>query len=244
MNAMLDRWKHWSGTANDAVAEAELALAGTGIEAPNRRNFDNYVAKSCIEPAAGKGAYGRRQILQAAAVRILLKDGWPLERIADFNRNATDKALADLVATAIDRTRIAPDKAAYSATTDAMAAILRLRQDSGLAPDPSRQSHSPTAWPRLSIDPPIGLSVTPAAAQLREASDLGLETAGFAAAVSGPPSATPIRRSEPLAYAIDGIALTVDRAAAPRDRDTFIRLARLMIDHAADDLFEKKDDTK
>jgi hypothetical protein len=87
------KYRDWEGTAAEladvaAAIEAEIGLP-EGDTRPNERLVRHYVHIGIIGRAErrGKEAYfGFRQIVELLAARVLLNDGWPLAKIAEFVR--------------------------------------------------------------------------------------------------------------------------------------------------------------
>ena len=107
---MLD-WKQrltgWEGTADElGVAAQEVAreieLDSSGPEsAPfNERLVRSYVQASAIDRPERRGReayFGFRQLVQCLAVRVLLNDGWPLAKIAEYIQLTEFGALQELL---------------------------------------------------------------------------------------------------------------------------------------------------
>lgn len=91
--AWTDKYRGWEGTAAEladvaAAIEAEIGIP-EGDTRPNERLVRHYVHVGIIDRAErrGKEAYfGFRQIVELLAARVLLNDGWPLAKIAEFVR--------------------------------------------------------------------------------------------------------------------------------------------------------------
>lgn len=102
--SLAERYNGWSGTLSDLEREiARTIRAGdvTGINPPNGRLIRHYQAQRAVDPPGrGRAArYGRRQLLQALAVKSLLADGWALPKIAEITTVLTDEQLAETAAT-------------------------------------------------------------------------------------------------------------------------------------------------
>jgi DNA-binding transcriptional MerR regulator len=99
-----DKYRGWEGTAAEladvaAVIEAEVGIP-EGDTRPNERLVRHYVHVGIIDRAErrGKEAYfGFRQIVELLAARVLLNDGWPLAKIAEFVRIADLDGLLGLL---------------------------------------------------------------------------------------------------------------------------------------------------
>lgn len=99
---MTEQYRDWRGTA------AELAALGVGLletfglseEKLNERLVRYYVAEGVLSRPERQGReawFGYRQLLELLVARLLSKDGWPLAKIATWNRAADDQALRDLI---------------------------------------------------------------------------------------------------------------------------------------------------
>ncbi|MGC9329851.1 MAG: hypothetical protein ACP5I1_19605 [Candidatus Hinthialibacter sp.] len=97
-------FENWQGTA------AELAQAVIDVShlfdlyedeiTPNERLIRNYVQLEILDRPTRKGKeafFGFTQLVQFLCARILVSDGWPLSKIADFYRTAELKDLLELL---------------------------------------------------------------------------------------------------------------------------------------------------
>jgi DNA-binding transcriptional MerR regulator len=111
-----DRYRDWEGTAaelaNEASAVAEdIRISDGDAEKggnaenrapwrPNERLVRHYVQVGILDrpERAGKEAHFRfRQLIELLATRVLLNDGWPLAKIADYVRLEDDAGLLGLL---------------------------------------------------------------------------------------------------------------------------------------------------
>jgi hypothetical protein len=87
---------------------AGLGLEKTGgrgpkAEAASDRLIRDYVRRRVLSPTLRaadndeRGFYGFRHLVEFLAARVLLNDGWPLEKIAERNMGATTEALLSLI---------------------------------------------------------------------------------------------------------------------------------------------------
>jgi len=115
MRNWTDRYRDWEGTAAelaDVAADiaAEIRISDGDVEKgggdnrelwrPNERLVRHYVHVGILgrPERAGKAAHFRfRQIAELLATRVLLNDGWPLAKIADFVRLTDDDGLLGLL---------------------------------------------------------------------------------------------------------------------------------------------------
>jgi hypothetical protein len=111
-----DRYRDWEGTAAELADEAaviaeEISLSDGDAEKggnaenraswrPNERLVRHYVQVGVLgrPERAGKEAHFRfRQLVELLATRVLLNDGWPLAKIADYVRLEDDAGLLGLL---------------------------------------------------------------------------------------------------------------------------------------------------
>jgi DNA-binding transcriptional MerR regulator len=93
MQNWTNKYRDWEGTAAELADVAAAIAAEIGIPEddtrPNERLVRHYVHVGIIDRAErrGKEAYfGFRQMVELLAARVLLNDGWPLAKIAEFVR--------------------------------------------------------------------------------------------------------------------------------------------------------------
>ena len=98
-----ERLRDWTGTAGEmAVTVAEIS-AEIGIEdelVPNERLVRHYVQQGVIQRPnrSGKEAlFGFRQIVEYLSGRTLLRDGWPLAKVAEFHQATGLQQLLDML---------------------------------------------------------------------------------------------------------------------------------------------------
>jgi hypothetical protein len=91
MEDWTDKYRSWEGTAAELADVAAAAGAAIripdGDTRPNERLVRHYVHVGILgrPERRGKEAYfGFRQIVELLAARVLLNDGWPLAKIAEF----------------------------------------------------------------------------------------------------------------------------------------------------------------
>ena len=104
MEDLLQKFSRWEGTAAELAALLLTLTPETGLEndsiTANERLVRNYVQLGILRKPErrGKEAYfGVRQIMEYLAARILLKDGWPLAKIAEMTSEACLDELTDLL---------------------------------------------------------------------------------------------------------------------------------------------------
>lgn len=104
---MLD-WKpkylDWEGTASELAAVVSSISRYLNIMdddvTPNERLVRHYAQQGVLERPERRGKeaiFGFRQIVEFLAARNLLRDGWPLAKVAEFNRAAELDQLLDLL---------------------------------------------------------------------------------------------------------------------------------------------------
>jgi hypothetical protein len=99
MKDWLGQHEDWKGTATE-LAELAQGLLKTAVlddVVPNERLVRNYTQLGVLERPvrSGKEAYyGPRQVIEFLVARKLVREGWPLAKVAEFNRSHN---LADLL---------------------------------------------------------------------------------------------------------------------------------------------------
>lgn len=233
MHKLLAELKDWSGTADDVATEAARILAPTALEAPTSRSFRNYVVRNCVQPAGDKRTFSRRQVLEAVSVRILLADGWPLERIADHNRGASDADLASLIELFLARSKNAPVRKGGTPASD-----LVKRFKSGVASAPAPVAKHLVAQPMHRILRSSLLSPM-AAAQPAVAMAFAAQSSFDQPAPPAPPAPDAPRRADLVSYQAGGVTLAVDRNALPQDPDQLAEAIDALKNAAIAELFQK-----
>jgi hypothetical protein len=99
-----NRYRDWQGTAGelaDAAAGLAIELGLPDADSrPNERLVRHYVQVGILArpERRGKEAYfGFRQLTELLTARVLLSDGWPLAKIAEFTRATALEDLLDLL---------------------------------------------------------------------------------------------------------------------------------------------------
>ena len=177
--------RNWSGGISDLVAEAARVQNGLGLGdggGLNLRLARHYIAKGCISGAAGRdgtrAVYGYRHVIEAVASRLLLADGWNLDKVREALGQLKDPEIERLI---LERSTVhgqaaasaapAPGPSATQAALGLIAGFRRppgLRQQAAARPDArqaARQAgagpralvrhvteHAPAAWLRISVD--------------------------------------------------------------------------------------------
>jgi len=98
------RYQDWEGTASELAAvvadvSRELNIIDDDVT-PNERLVRHYAQQGVLERPERRGKeaiFGFRQIVEFMAARNLLRDGWPLAKVAEFNRAAELSQLLDLL---------------------------------------------------------------------------------------------------------------------------------------------------
>ena len=102
---------HWSGSADDLATKAnELlpSLTGSADESVNERLVRYYVQEGALNPPDREGReaiFRFRQLIQLIVARLLLRDNWPLRKVAELIREADVDALLALAPGSKPRTR-------------------------------------------------------------------------------------------------------------------------------------------
>lgn len=129
-------------------------FTGDGDPIANVRLLRHYLTTGVLsrgERRGRDGIYGLRHLLEYLAARALLRDGWPLAKIAAFAARASDAELAALLPP--------PGASQGRPRTRAQDLVARFRNEpraSASAPAPTRSEpmpvvRSPTAEPKFSI---------------------------------------------------------------------------------------------
>jgi|GEM_PF-5483787 len=101
--AILGGLRAWSGTATELAERVTGLLEPFGLAAepvPSERLVRYYVTEGVLSRPMKEGReakFGFRQILEFLAARVLLADGWTLNRIRDFNVAADEALLVSLL---------------------------------------------------------------------------------------------------------------------------------------------------
>ena len=101
----------WSGSADDLATKAnELlpSLTGSADESVNERLVRYYVQEGVLNPPDREGReaiFRFRQLIQLIVARLLLRDNWPLRKVAELIREADVDALLALAPGTKPRTR-------------------------------------------------------------------------------------------------------------------------------------------
>mgnify|MGYP003382617437 CR=1 FL=1 len=100
--SMAEQYRGWRGTAAELaeLATAMLDSYGMADQKLNERLIRYYVAEGVLSRPEREGRealFGYRQVLELLVARLMSNDGWPLAKIATWNREADEKALRDLI---------------------------------------------------------------------------------------------------------------------------------------------------
>ena len=106
------RYDSWEGTAAELASAvtriAEELNLGSDEVVPNERLVRNYVQQGILERPERRGKeafFGFRQIVEFLAARNLIRDGWPLAKIAEFNRSSGLTELLEVLPRGRERNR-------------------------------------------------------------------------------------------------------------------------------------------
>ena len=101
----------WTGSADDLASKAnELlpTLTGSADESVNERLVRYYVQEGVLTPPDREGreaVFRFRQLIQLIVARLLLRDNWPLRKVAELIREAEVNTLLALAPGTKPRTR-------------------------------------------------------------------------------------------------------------------------------------------
>jgi DNA-binding transcriptional MerR regulator len=128
----------WRGTAAELADKLNEVLASIPTLADdagsaNERLVRHYVQVGALTPPEREGRealFGLRQVVEFLAARFLLKDGWPLAKVAEFVRATDLDGLAGMIPSERPRTRAEEVVAKYRhGRTPAEAASARAPSD-------------------------------------------------------------------------------------------------------------------
>ena len=116
-----DELADWRGTAADLADKCNEVLAGVpsltdDAGSANERLVRHYVQVGVLTAPEREGRealFGLRQIVEFLATRYLLKDGWPLAKVAEIVRTTDVTGLAQLIPSERPRTRAEEVAAKY-----------------------------------------------------------------------------------------------------------------------------------
>jgi DNA-binding transcriptional MerR regulator len=111
--ALPDELADWRGTAAELADQCNTLLAGIpslsdDAGSANERLVRHYVQSGVLTAPEREGRealFGLRQIVEFLATRYLLKDGWPLAKVAEIVRTTDVDGLAQLIPAERPRTR-------------------------------------------------------------------------------------------------------------------------------------------
>lgn len=137
----LSTWRGSAAALADKVNELLTQLTASPTEEVNERLVRYYVQEGVLDPPEREGReamFGFRQLVQAIAARFLLRDSWPLRKVAELIRTSDIDALLALAPGATSRTpaeaAIARIRGSESAPTD-FPAFARTPRTTAKAPD-------------------------------------------------------------------------------------------------------------
>ncbi len=143
-------YKDWEGTASDLARVVTEVRGRIGIfdddVTPNERLIRHYVQQGVLQRPERRGKeaiFGFRQITEFLTARILLRDGWPLAKVAELNRAMGLEALIDVLPEERDEER---------EMNQAQKLVSRFQQDSAAPPDSMRKLASPNVFLRQSAE--------------------------------------------------------------------------------------------
>lgn len=141
---------NWQGTAAELAELTQSLLVQASLNDESIRLSErlarNYMQIGILgrpEHSGKEAHFGARQVIEFLVARKLIQDGWPLAKIAEFNRT---HELEDLLTQFPDAVQI----------TDAEKLVAKLRAESQLLkkqpPTQSESHHSPPSFLRHSAD--------------------------------------------------------------------------------------------
>jgi DNA-binding transcriptional MerR regulator len=133
MKSWASRERAFEGSASELAMQVsavldELGLTETELQ-PNERLIRHYVQQGILERPERRGreaVFGFRQMVEFLAARRLIRDGWPLAKVAQFNRSAEMGQLLDLL----------PERRSQNKAQDLVSRFQRAAPRSAPAPAP------------------------------------------------------------------------------------------------------------
>jgi len=168
----------WRGTAAELADKCNEVLAGVPSLADdtgsaNERLVRHYVQVGVLTAPEREGRealFGLRQIIEFLATRYLLKDGWPLAKVAEIVRTTDDAGLKQLIPSERPRTRaeevvakyrggrvaaeLSEDRPAASRSRDVSAATFALTPES----PPLSASRRAAVQQAMKLETPLSLA--------------------------------------------------------------------------------------
>ncbi len=103
LHERLPRFAEITGELVEALGLEKTGGRGPKAEPASDRVIRDYVRRRVLSPTLRgsdsdeRGFYGFRHLVEFLAARVLLNDGWPLEKIAERNTGATTEELLSLI---------------------------------------------------------------------------------------------------------------------------------------------------
>jgi DNA-binding transcriptional MerR regulator len=170
LTSLPDDLVDWRGTAAELAEKANLLLPRLNLQEDagslNERLVRYYVSEKVLTPPEREGReamFGFRQVIELLVTRYLLRDGWPLAKIADMVQSSDLVSLQNLVPS--DRPR---------ATAEELVARFR-RGEPEVPPSPDFSLSMPVA--SRSAPTQRGLPLTPRVVAERSSAPPALEMA-------------------------------------------------------------------
>jgi DNA-binding transcriptional MerR regulator len=157
--ALPDDLTDWRGTAAELADRLNQLLGGIpsltdDAGAANERLVRHYVQVGILTPPDREGRealFGLRQVVEFLAARYLLKDGWPLAKVAELVRTTNVEGLARLIPAERPRTRAEEVAAKYRGLRGATPASIR-------ASTPAAKRAAEAAFALTPAEPPPAAS--------------------------------------------------------------------------------------
>jgi hypothetical protein len=130
----IERFREWEGTAEDLATEAGRVLAAVfpQSEPPSLRLVRHYAQLGIVGDADRPGRrFGFHHLLQLVAASVLVRQDWPLKKIAEYLPSLGDNDLLNLI-----------PSVPKASSRDVARGLLR---ESGLEPTPRAGSADPLA---------------------------------------------------------------------------------------------------
>jgi DNA-binding transcriptional MerR regulator len=222
---LLERYAGWSGTAQELVADLERIFSDPAISrdgrvtAPTLRTFRHYKSTGTVS-ARRDDRFDRRHLLEAAASRVMLQDGWKLEQIKAALAIMSDEEVAEI---------IQPTGATKNTETAASRLVAELKHRYGLPPadrSPSRM-RSAAFQPAPMAALAVGSSIP--------------QSQAYAVSADAAATVGPVRAQRATEWQISGLRLSVEADAARRMTEAqFDAAAAALVDAARTHLFRRR----
>lgn len=214
MNAWHERYRTWQGTVEDVAAEVDGLMPRLGMppgtsSAPNVRLIRHYLTVGALTRpvrSSRNAFFEGRAVLEVVAIRHLLGQGWPLQKIAELLPTLDWDALVQLLPEPVEPAGVRSD-ASPRAENPAQALVRKFE-----ASQPGRTTRPapppPSSTPRAASTPATSSATHLFAASVHEKQALESDLTAL-----GNPAGAPERREMVHLTVAPWCDVAVDRAA-------------------------------